>query len=83
MASIYTPVSPIKNNQNNVIGINDNETDSRYSDSTMGFNQDTNYNHLNNLQPSNSFEEINSEMESLNTMILDIRALHHEFNESI
>uniref|UniRef100_A0A913HHW6 Neogenin n=1 Tax=Strongyloides stercoralis TaxID=6248 RepID=A0A913HHW6_STRER len=84
MANIYnSPVNSIKNHQNNVIGMNGDETDSRYSDSTIGLHQDNNYNHLNNLQPSNSFEEINSEMESLNTMILDIRALHHEFNESI
>uniref|UniRef100_A0A0N5BT57 Down syndrome cell adhesion molecule-like protein Dscam2 n=1 Tax=Strongyloides papillosus TaxID=174720 RepID=A0A0N5BT57_STREA len=85
MANIYTPISPVKSHQSDILGLGGVERDSRYSDSTaLGLNNGTNnYTHLNALQSSNSFEEINSEMESLNTMILDIRALHHEFNESM
>uniref|UniRef100_A0A0K0FGC5 Netrin receptor DCC (inferred by orthology to a human protein) n=1 Tax=Strongyloides venezuelensis TaxID=75913 RepID=A0A0K0FGC5_STRVS len=87
MANIYTPISPVKSSHGDLLGLGGSgggiETDSRYSDTTLGLNNSSNYNHLNGLQASNSFEEINSEMESLNTMILDIRALHHEFNESM
>lgn len=32
------------------------------------------------LQPSNSTEELNAQMENLDTMIDDLQALQHEFN---
>lgn len=34
------------------------------------------------LQPSNSTEELNAQMENLDTMIDDLQALQHEFNAS-
>uniref|UniRef100_A0A0N4Z2C6 Down syndrome cell adhesion molecule-like protein Dscam2 n=1 Tax=Parastrongyloides trichosuri TaxID=131310 RepID=A0A0N4Z2C6_PARTI len=84
MANIYTSVSPVKNQQCSVVSSNNDDNYSRYSDSTTGFNQENkNNNGLTNLQPSNSIDDINSHLESLDTMLLDLRALQHEFNEPI